>query len=158
MRHAVHFIVVFCCALGLCAATSPAQAGPKEDCERGASLRVTLSDGDVIRLHVSDQLADVIIRGCSQVIRRDRKAGWAYLARGAMYYGKGEYQRAIADYSKSIEIDQSADTYYERASIYHSKGDFERAIADYSKVIRLAPDRWSPLSLRGDIYQAKGGP
>jgi tetratricopeptide (TPR) repeat protein len=51
---------------------------------------------------------------------------------------KGEYDRAIADYTKAIEMCPfSLNAYLERAAIYYMIGDMNSAIEDYSKVIAL---------------------
>jgi tetratricopeptide (TPR) repeat protein len=116
--------------------------GPKEDCEPSfvwLAWQAHVRSGD-----------DIVIRGCSQVIRRNKKAGWAYLHRGVAHEDKREYDRAVADYSKAIELDPSADAYYYRGSVYRKKGDFDRALADFSEVIRLTPDPTQGILARGD--------
>ena len=48
--------------------------------------------------------------------------------------------RAIADYTKAIEISpEFADAYVGRGIVYQAGGDRERAIADYSKAIEIKP-------------------
>ena len=44
---------------------------------------------------------------CSEVIRDNAKASWAYVNRGLGYERKGDHDKAIADESKAIEIDPS---------------------------------------------------
>jgi tetratricopeptide (TPR) repeat protein len=54
---------------------------------------------------------------------------------------KGEYDKAIADYNKVIELDpKSAQTYYERGRAYESKGDYDNAASDFEKVVQIATD------------------
>ena len=43
---------------------------------------------------------DRSIATCSEVIRRDARAAWAYNNRGNAYHAKGDYDRAIADYNR----------------------------------------------------------
>jgi len=51
---------------------------------------------------------------------------------------KGDYDRAIADFSKVIASNPSdAKAYSNRGIAYASKGDYDRAIADFSKAIAL---------------------
>ena len=53
---------------------------------------------------------------------------------------KGELDKAIADFSKAIEIDpKSAIAYNNRGWAYEGKKDYDRAIADYSKAIEIDP-------------------
>ena len=64
----------------------------------------------------------------------------AYNNRGNAYQAKGDYDRAIADYTEAIRLDPKfADAYYERGAAYSAKGDYDRAIADYTEAIRLNP-------------------
>ena len=41
---------------------------------------------------------------CSEVIRGDARAAWAYISRGNAYRAKGDNDRAIADHTKAIEM------------------------------------------------------
>src|ERR1700730_15843779 len=47
---------------------------------------------------------DERIAACSKVIRGNAKATWAYINRGVAYARKGDYDKAIADETKAIEI------------------------------------------------------
>ena len=55
---------------------------------------------------------------------------------------KGEYDRAISDYSKTIELKpERVDSWEKRGSIYlFNKGDYEKAREDYEKVTTLSDD------------------
>lgn len=51
-----------------------------------------------------------------------------------------EYDRAVADYTKAIEIDpKDANAYGARANAYKAKKDLDRAIADYDKATDINP-------------------
>ena len=55
---------------------------------------------------------------------------------------KEDYEGAIADYTKSIELDPNyAETYYLRGLSKKNSGDFKEAIVDFSKAIELNPDK-----------------
>ena len=59
-------------------------------------------------------------------------------AAAATRYGQGDYDRAIADYTKAIEIDRSTPRPTSAAaSRTQAKGDYDRAIADYNKAIEI---------------------
>lgn len=52
-----------------------------------------------------------------------------------------DYQEAIADYSKAIEIDpQDAKSYYNRGIVKAELEDYQGAIADYNKAIEINPN------------------
>ena len=65
-----------------------------------------------------------------------------YYNRATVYRAKGEIERAIADYSKAIEIDpQHSNAYFGRGSAFEAKGDYDRAIADFTKAIEISPEK-----------------
>lgn len=64
----------------------------------------------------------------------------AFTARGDAYMMKGDYDLAIADYSRSIELRPSTGTpYNNRGVAYVRKGDHARAMQDFDKAIQLDP-------------------
>ena len=53
---------------------------------------------------------------------------------------KGEFDKAIADFTESIRLDpRHAEVYRGRAYAYPKNGEFDKAIADYNEAIRLNP-------------------
>jgi len=64
----------------------------------------------------------------------------AYYNRGVSYGKKGEYDRAIADFTKALEINpRLAQAYYNRGVAYERKGEYDQAIADYTNALELSP-------------------
>jgi tetratricopeptide (TPR) repeat protein len=65
----------------------------------------------------------------------------AYYDRGIAYGNKKDYDRAITDFNKAIELDPKyAAAYVGRAAGYANKSDRDRAIADYRKSLELDPN------------------
>ena len=65
-------------------------------------------------------------------------------------YEAGNYQGAITDYDKAIEIDsQSAFAYYSRGIAKSKLGDYQGAIADYTKALEINPQD-------ADVYSNSG--
>jgi tetratricopeptide (TPR) repeat protein len=61
-----------------------------------------------------------------------------YDRRGNAYDQKGDYDRAIADLTKSITLDPTrSEVFVDRGFAYYGKGDNVRAIADYSQAISI---------------------
>jgi len=79
------------------------------------------------------------INGCTQVIESGEnetteKRRDAYLLRANAHYNNGDYDRAIADTTRAIELDPKSTTAYSiRGLAYSAKGDSVRANADYYK-------------------------
>ena len=65
----------------------------------------------------------------------------AYLCRGYAYLWSGEYESAVADLTRAIELDmEDADIYAYRAWAYSLLGDTAAAIADYESALTLNPE------------------
>jgi tetratricopeptide (TPR) repeat protein len=101
------------------------------------------------------------ISGCGLLIsdkgRRPEFRAIAYFYRGNAYAGKGEFDRAIADYSGAIELNAKfPEAYANRARIYSRKGNLDRAIADYSQAIRLDAKNAKAYGDRGLAHYRKG--
>jgi len=80
------------------------------------------------------------IKGCSAIILRNPKDVIAYHNRGEAYGLKGDFDRAIADYNKAIELNPNyAPAYNSRGRAYTSKGDYVHAVADVTKAGELTP-------------------
>ena len=89
-----------------------------------------------------------------------------YYNRGTVYAFRGDFERAIADYDKAIELNPNfVDAYYNRGLIYEKRGlgnilrgrdYFERAIADYDKAIELNPNFAKAYNNRGIAYYNLG--
>jgi tetratricopeptide (TPR) repeat protein len=70
---------------------------------------------------------------------------------------KYDYDRAIADSNKAIEIDPKfAPAYHGRGGIYWAKGEYDSAIADYTKAIEINPKAAYAYGGRGFAYASKG--
>ena len=72
-------------------------------------------------------------------------------------YQKGDYDNAIAAYTKAIEHKpDDAEAYYNRGFLYAEKGEYDHAIEDYDKVIELYPKYADAYYNRGISYGEKG--
>jgi len=60
---------------------------------------------------------------------------------GLSYYDKGDYDRAIADYTQAIKLNPNySEAYNNRGVVYQDKGNKSLAIADYRTAVRLDPN------------------
>ena len=101
-----------------------------------------------------------VIDDATEAIRRDPKAvdersESAYARRGRAYRDKGEYDKAIADYTEAVRIYETVkpryvrarmvEIYQARAECHQKKREYEKAIADYGKVIQIGTGGFADL-------------
>ena len=104
---------------------------------------------------------DETIKICTQIINHsdtgNPQKAIAYFSRGNAYHDKGEYDHAIQDFDKVIELNpDDAEAYYNRGNAYHGKDKYDCAIQDYDKAIELEPDYAKAYGNRGNAYHGKG--
>jgi TonB family protein len=69
----------------------------------------------------------------------------------------GEYDSAIADYSKAIELNSKVSTiFFSRAFAYFNKKNYARAISDFDKAIELDPKESMSYFKRGSALEKNG--
>jgi tetratricopeptide (TPR) repeat protein len=77
--------------------------------------------------------------------------------KGRAWHGQGDCDKAIAEYTKVLEIDPTyALAYYHRGNAKYKKGEFSQAIADYTKALELRPQDATICFLRGTAWLKKG--
>jgi Flp pilus assembly protein TadD len=80
----------------------------------------------------------------------------AHLEQGRSYHEKGDYNRAIDEYSRAIELEPKQAGYYNlRGVSYSARNDHDQAIADYSAAIKLEPGNAVMHCNRGVSYYRK---
>lgn len=93
----------------------------------------------------------------SHELRLFPKETSAYINRGGAYVGQGNFQLAIRDYNKAIEINpENAKAYYNRGFVYKSAGNYQEALNNQSKAIELNPQYAEAYNNRGNIYNILG--
>ena len=81
----------------------------------------------------------------------------AHNTRGIAHSESGKQDKAIATFSKAIELNPDfVIAYNNRGVAYYTKGDYARAIADFSKAIELNPDFVIAYNNRGATHGVKG--
>jgi TonB family protein len=85
------------------------------------------------------------------------RPGAAYIDRGRTYILQDDNDRAIADFTKAIELDpEGASAYNHRGVAYAGKLDFDNAIADFDKAIQFDPLLNNAHANRGLAFSRKG--
>ena len=104
---------------------------------------------------------DIRIVACTRNIQSGRFTGQnlavAFTNRGLAYKSKGQWDKAIADFSEAIRLKPDfATAFNSRGNSYYGKGHFDRAIENYDKAIELSPDLAEAFTNRGNVYRKKG--
>jgi tetratricopeptide (TPR) repeat protein len=77
--------------------------------------------------------------------------GFFFLGYG--YYELGEFETAIEQYSKAIELDPTQDGLYsERGTTYSQLGEYELALKDFDQAIALYPNYEKAYGNRAEVY------
>jgi hypothetical protein len=80
-----------------------------------------------------------------------------YLNRGNASSDKGDFDSAVIDYGKVLELKPgNLDALIKRGIAYSAKKWFDLAIADYAKVIEIDPKHAAAYARRGEALQKKG--
>ncbi|NJM90499.1 MAG: tetratricopeptide repeat protein [Hydrococcus sp. RU_2_2] len=73
--------------------------------------------------------------------------------RGRVYRDLQQYQNAIADYTKVIELaPDRADIYVSRGNIYYELQQYQNALADYNQAIEIDTNYGFAYYSRGLLY------
>jgi tetratricopeptide (TPR) repeat protein len=78
--------------------------------------------------------------------------------RADVYKGKGENEKALADYTRMIALmPRNPDGWNHRGLLYQELGEYDKAIADFTECISLSPEGYGTYwSNRGIAYREKG--
>jgi tetratricopeptide (TPR) repeat protein len=101
--------------------------------------------------------SSLALRFVDEAIRLVPDDATAYYYRGLTYFNN-DYDRAIADYSRAIQLNPNFfEAYNDRGNVYmNGKKDYDHAIVDYSSAIRLNPNLAISYNNRGIAYRIKG--
>ncbi len=76
-----------------------------------------------------------------------------YNNRGTTYFNMEDYQAALADYTRAIELNpQFAAAYWNRGISYYDLEDYQAALADFTRAIELNPEDAAAYYNRANIY------
>ncbi|MDQ0472998.1 caspase family protein [Labrys wisconsinensis] len=113
---------------------------------------------DLDSCHVDGVATDIRMAACSKIIAasEDKQAiAEALNTRGLLYDNNGDFDKALADFGRSLQIRPgSLEIYVNRCNVYREKADYDRALADCGKAIELDSADFGNYLARGSIYIA----
>jgi tetratricopeptide (TPR) repeat protein len=80
------------------------------------------------------------VQSLNKAMAMDPECARAYYNRAATYHAQQQWDRALDDLDRAIEIEPLAGFYFGRADIHSNLGHNEQADEDYSKAIELSRD------------------
>jgi tetratricopeptide (TPR) repeat protein len=141
------FVAILLLSLMVCL-TSPVWAGGLDDAKAGKTAYQEGNYDKAIKLYTK-----AIASG--ELSREDLSK--VYNNRGEAWDDRGDSDKAIADYTKAIEINpQYISAYYNRGVAWYDKGDYDKAIVDYTKAIEIDPKFALAYQNRGHAWEKKG--
>ena len=120
----------------------PPQSSPQGQSGREPSAESTSADAQAAQPAPSEAKPAEAQLAAKTAAPADVATDAAEYARlGAALASRHEFERALADLSKAVEMDPGASAYiYERAKLYLQTGQVPLALADLDRVIALKPD------------------
>ena len=104
---------------------------------------------------------DQAINYCTRAIGAGQlsasKLAIIFTNRGNAYNSKGDYDRAIQDFSQAIRLDpKCAYAFNGLGNAYNGEADYDQAIQNYDRAIRLISNYGYAFNGRGNAYNSKG--
>ncbi len=82
---------------------------------------------------------------------------YIYFKRGKSYFEKADYDKAILEFTKVIEVDEeNVEAFYYRAYSFCEEGGVTVALKDLKTLVRINPSYPETQFLKGMIYEKKG--
>jgi tetratricopeptide (TPR) repeat protein len=104
-----------------------------------------------------DKRGEAAIRACTEAILRDPKDAVSYVNRAYEFLQKADYPRALADYTRAIEIDPARwDAFQGRAWASFKMNKAADGLPDAERSLALKPGDARTLDIRGHILEALG--
>jgi tetratricopeptide (TPR) repeat protein len=91
--------------------------------------------------------------GAAAEVALDADAAAARLQRGQTHAQRGEYDRAILEFTAALQFDPTLTTAFtRRGDAYRLTGHYSQALADYDAALRLEPHSTVTLLNRGQVH------
>jgi tetratricopeptide (TPR) repeat protein len=127
------------------------------------AVSVCYADTDFCSEFLKHKKYDQAIEACSSQIHRitsPEKLANAYYRRGSAHMAKGDYDIALLDCNKVIELNpQFYPVYNQRGLIHHFKGKYDEAVSDFTIAINMQPsgeNLFAAHANRGNSLRANG--
>ena len=159
-RIGVSALIILFLAVGLCYGQSAAMQHLIKGVDYAAQGKFEEAKEEFGKVSKADPLyesAQEDLKVIEDVIDKKIKSKTAiHLYKGVTYVHKRQYDEAISDYTKAIEINpRFAMAYRTRGTAYFRKRQYDEAISDYTKAIEINPRYVDAYDNRGFIYMVR---
>jgi tetratricopeptide (TPR) repeat protein len=100
--------------------------------------------------------ADISLADLFEAIRLDPSSADAFNNRGLTYSRLQQYEQAIADFTRAIELSPRPRTYDSRGRAYFKARDYASALVDFSRSIEIDPEFAKAWRHRGEVRGVVG--
>jgi tetratricopeptide (TPR) repeat protein len=150
--------------LALCMSTTAAQdvmqpAGPQISLLADAPIATPGALGDIQRASDAEATGnhhsaiDLYSQVLSSAELAPKERRTAYIGRGVAHGNIGEFEAAIADFSRAITLDPNlSDAYYDRALVESDVGRYAAALSDFAAIASAASSYPSYYYYRGYVH------
>jgi tetratricopeptide (TPR) repeat protein len=109
------------------------------------------SDAEAIGNHASAIDLYTQVLSSAQLAPKERRS--AYIGRGVAHGNMGEFEAAIADFTRAIALDPNlSDAYYDRALMESDVGRYAASLADFAAIANAASSYPSYYYYRGYVH------
>ncbi|MBN2418338.1 MAG: tetratricopeptide repeat protein [Deltaproteobacteria bacterium] len=120
----------------------------------GPQIAIALSQNDISKPDSKSLEKDMDSSGVLTERQRDTLK---YANTGFKYFKKGQFEKAISNFDKAIELDPGVTLcYLARGQIYMEKREIDKAISDFNRTIELNPYLMNAYIFRGGAYFIAG--
>jgi len=97
------------------------------------------------------------IKMLDELIKQDGNNAAALYNRAWLYASRNDFEKAVEDYTKAIQIDKGqADIYYNRGLLYVKMKKYDLAVKDFDEAIKLNPRDADAYCNRGGVNNQLG--
>jgi tetratricopeptide (TPR) repeat protein len=130
--------------------------------ETATGVRFTGVDANKITDRLSIRIASLNGKGAEEAAKANgvsivtRDDYWRTVAQRDLAFYRGDYDRALADYTQAIRLDsRAANAYYNRGLAYYNKYNYGRAEEDFAQAVSLGLNNAGVKELRAKTYMAR---
>ncbi|MBW2614617.1 MAG: tetratricopeptide repeat protein [Deltaproteobacteria bacterium] len=97
------------------------------------------------------------IKMLDELIKKDGNNADALYNRAWLYASKSDFEKAVGDYTKAIQINKGqSDIYYNRGLLYVKMKKYDLAVKDFDEAIKLNPRDANAYCNRGGVNNQLG--